>query len=930
MVALAQFRHTGETGGFYGLMSTETIRGTVEVSDPFVGIHDAVLAGVDVQSSSVPSQRSATEAERFVARCIRVRQLLLPTFRNTYGPADLCVVYKRWRTALSGKQAEAESGKTPASPVANQRGQLDGPVMEVVAGDLKTRSSTLTAWFHFVRGIWHRTPADAASYLGALVMHGLESAAWYATGSYRIERAACLAYNCFTNEDVVIEAHFPGCVRVRRLTGPRPFDAQRPDEHATTSEATFEAASMDLDDIQWAQLSISAVLRSVEAVGEKPLYPALKEMASLCADWSGEVAFLEAARETLSCWKAAGSRYTDLSGTTAASSIVAEGIWNYFSRYARYQKALSFFQELVEQHGERALMLYVARALMAQERYEQAQTLLTETLHTSTEATPLPVVDTLRLSLALAECESVNGQLTEAMDRLLHGLTKCLRSRLKQDDQQDGTNNGVDSELVSTSGEMGRLICFALARLYAQTGEYESALRALNMAEVEPPQMDWFLRQVTTVQDSMENAEGKSPRQRQVTQPRSGKASGTDAIRVLARRLAEERIGAGAFGEGRERHHADRILGDLTGSVLTPAEREAYDILVKIVNQVGWDELLHIRSRVFIMESDVLPSVVNAGEPAVSSDTAMAPSGPTENELQVERHLVSDPATVRIRDAPAVSPSPGLGDAVANTAHVPSADPDTHNIESSAEPKMANTAHVPSADPDTHDIESSAEPRMALTLADTRRQVNPSALNKALCTAWLDTLIHCLYEDLRAWSIWQHEERTLFESRNSTETSDAERIEVAAPTPLVPLTVVIAETRRAAVDWLRRGELAERLEYPEMAERAYRICLGVAERSQTAALTAWMRLAALQTEHGEAHEVIDALDQVWQYVCEHTDDTAPTKPMPDMLQTLLYRAVARFGLRAVRAAVSGLRHHQERLRSLLLDAVAAQVYGHDR
>lgn len=893
-------------------MSTETIRGTVEVSDPFVGVHEAVLAGVDTQWSAEPqpsSQTSTLKTDRLVARSIRVRHLLLPTFRDTCGPPDLCVVYKRWRTALSGK-ASSRTNETMATdttrPPTSTSPLDDASVMEVNASDVKTRSTELTAWFHFVRGVWHRTPAEAASYLGSLVMQGLETASWYASGSYRIERAACFAYNCFTNEDIVVEAQFPGCTSVRRLGGPRPFGFHDLDKDPNS--ASIEPPE-ELDQTQWAQLSVSSVLRSVEAAGERPLYPALKVVAALDANWRGEALFLDAAVCTLSQWKMAGSRFTEHSQATAASSIVAEGIWQYFSRYARYHKAYRFFSDLVEKSGERALILYVARALAAQQQHGKARVLLVEVLDSSKESKPLQVVDRQRLALALAEYEVLSGHLTEAMDRIQFDvLPRRSRAQHSQEDEQSTfTAPPATSQdainLRSTSDEISRIACFLLARLYAQTGEYESALRALNMAHVEPPQMDWFLRQVTA-QDPTPNTSGNPVGKRQVTQPRAGYAAGTDVVRVLARRLAEERIGAGAFGEGRERHHADRILGDLTGSVLTPEEREAYDILVKIVNRVGWDELLHIRSRVFIMESDVLANVVDVDEPV--SPPVVAETDHGVQDLSAASHAANNPDASATQMPGASSPSSAHG-------------------EDSIGP-------VATAFADKGATGANAETGAALSLADTRRQLDPSALNKALCTAWLDTLIHCLYEDLRAWSIWQHEERTLFESTHSAETTDAERVEVADPTPLVACALVIRETRRAAVDWLRRGELAERLGHPEMAERAYRICLGVAERSQTAALTAWLRLAALQTEHGQADEVVQALDQVWQYMTEHADkgDATNERLIPEMLQVLLYQAVARFGLSAVREAVSGLRQHQERMRSLLLDAVAAQVSGYDR
>jgi tetratricopeptide (TPR) repeat protein len=919
-------------------MTTETIRGTVEVSDPFVGVHEAVLAGVDANTGTATHDAASTlNEDLWVARSIRVRQVLLPTFRRTLGPPDLCVVYKSWRTVLaSGSDGRANSTKVNISSGAGAEvpatSTPDSLAMEVTSGDLKSRGAQLAAWFHFVRGIWHRTPADAASYLGSLVKHGLEGASWYATGSYRIDRAACLAYNCFTNEDTVVEARFPGCTQVKRLRGPEPFHQSVANENG--QPATRQVADTQDDENQWAQLFVSAVLRSVKATGEHPLYPALKVVATLDVAWNAEQLFLDAAARTLPQWKLAGSRFVDAAQATATCSIIAEGVWEYFARYARYQAAQDFFQTLATSCHEPALVLYVARSLMGQRQHQIAQKKLEELLLDQAACAELPGIDRLLLELTLAECELELGNLIEATDRIQGTvIPECFGTHTSPESSATGaaaqeertkhlnTTDAVEASdeesaniRIAAPGELGRLACFLLARLYVQTGEYESALRSLNMADVEPPQMDWFLRQVTAP-DSSPGIEGKTSKMRQLTQPRPGFAAGTDGVRVLARRLSEERIGAGAFGKGREQHHADRLLGDLTASVLSPEEREAFDILVKIVNQIGWDEFLLIRNRVFIMESDVLP-LESAGTGALELSTASAEARPAPPHESPPQHSSTDNAE-----------EPSLQTISLSSRREPATETQVHSTGT-------GPLGATQSDLDGH---QQGEPKATLTLADARRQVHPAALSKALCTAWLDMLIHCLYEDLRAWSIWQHEESTLYESLHSNETTAAENAERAASPALVSESLLITETRRAPVDWLRRGELAERLGRPEMAERAYRICLGVAERAQTPTLTVWFRLAALQTEHGEAPAVVQALDHIWQYLVEHTDDSGKStlttrtgRLLPETMQAVLCHAVARFGFQTVRAAVSTLRQHQERMRSLLLDAVAAQVHGYDR
>eukprot|EP00166_Cyanidium_caldarium_P004314 ctg_452.g215 len=537
----------------------------------------------------------------------------------------------------------------------------------------------------------------AAAYLGSTALHGLESAPWYSSGTYTVESAAYIAYNCMSQVDVVVETHFPGGVRVRLL-------------------GDADADSLLLDEVFWAELHVSAALRCVDRAGEKPVYPALKAFPLLDKDLSEEEPFLEAARLCYPHWHHAGSSVYGVRAT-AANSIIADGIAKYFFRYSRFEAAAAFFEGLSEHFQDAALRIHAARARQLAGDTEAAARILHEQVLSGPRAHALTGGEGMRAAVALAQLEAAQGDVLKAMQR----IRECVQPSSKRE-AREPVDEITDQASAPTEPPPQRcsLPWIALARLAVQVGQFAEALICLNAAELEPPRMDLFLREISTTDPSAESA-----RRRAVTKPQPGHADGTELVWALARRLADERIGLGAFGLGKDRHSVDHMLAELSGPLLTDSEREAFEVLVAILNRVGWDDLLRIRGEVFIMESDVTAAEASAA-------TAAA--------------------------------------AAVDVAEEPAAVPGTPPVESGEK----------EADEEVQVVEETA---VRTTTPGTTALPPTTSSSKRMCTAWLDFLVSNLYEDLRALAVWQAEDRELQAAVSGADASTA-----AVPADPVPST----------------------------------------------------------------------------------------------------------------------------------------------
>ncbi|KAL6718782.1 bud site selection protein [Lecanora helva] len=218
---------------------------------------------------------------------------------------------------------------------------------------------------------------------------------------------------------------------------------------------------------------------------------------------------------------------------------------------------------------------------------------------------------------------------------------------------------------------------------------------------------------------------------------------------------------------------------------------KAYSLLTEITARISWDQLLKIRSQVFVMEEEYRSEKTGNSHQAASS----------RNASTIALHSSSPKVNGVNPDAPAID---GLdvdhqgGNGSQKPASIDTeATKQTNGTVSSATLTVEDSLEKPDHTITSEEVKAGNEepssPKSQLTQFH----------NKRLCERWLDNLFMVLYEDLRIYTIW----RTDMARAKSEEST--------------------GEYRKSAEEWEILGELAERLHHFPEAVEAYQACLRV-------------------------------------------------------------------------------------------------------
>ncbi|KAF2729042.1 chaps-domain-containing protein [Polyplosphaeria fusca] len=190
---------------------------------------------------------------------------------------------------------------------------------------------------------------------------------------------------------------------------------------------------------------------------------------------------------------------------------------------------------------------------------------------------------------------------------------------------------------------------------------------------------------------------------------------------------------------------------------------KAYMILTEITKKIGWDQLLRIRSQVFVMEEEYRQekqTVTHQSQSRNASTTALRSPTPTTNG-HGEAEEVSEPE-------------------------------DTLNGEASEPGPQATAIEKPGHTVASEVVKAGSD--------DADQPANYTHFqNKRLCERWLDNLFMVLYEDLRVYTIWR------------TEMAQYRQQQLLY--------------KKSPEEWEILGELAERLHHTDEAVEAYENCL---------------------------------------------------------------------------------------------------------
>ncbi|KAI9757918.1 MAG: Histone transcription regulator 3 [Chaenotheca gracillima] len=254
---------------------------------------------------------------------------------------------------------------------------------------------------------------------------------------------------------------------------------------------------------------------------------------------------------------------------------------------------------------------------------------------------------------------------------------------------------------------------------------------------------------------------------------------------------------------------------------------KAYSLLTQVTAKIGWDQLLKIRSQVFVMEEEyrterqtgtgqAASGSRNASTTALRGTPSPRVNGPsTEPEGSVEESEdgakeVGEEGNSSEKDDAEENPVESITNGLSAISTADGIEKPEHTVAS-------EQVKSGSEDPDPS-------------------SQNTQLQNKRLCERWLDNLFMVLYEDLRVYTIW--------------------RTEVAQYRQMKE------QYHKSAEEWEILGDLAKRLHHPAEALEAYEACLS--NRFSPRAMKGVMEA---RERDGNGRAVLNSLIRLvaWQY-----------------------------------------------------------------
>ncbi|KAJ9192653.1 hypothetical protein DTO166G4_8391 [Paecilomyces variotii] len=243
---------------------------------------------------------------------------------------------------------------------------------------------------------------------------------------------------------------------------------------------------------------------------------------------------------------------------------------------------------------------------------------------------------------------------------------------------------------------------------------------------------------------------------------------------ILAESVLDE-IDEGQPKQGEPHDFVHPSLRKLHAATYQGTFLKAYNLLTKIAAAIGWDQLLKIRSDVFVMEEEYRVERQHVPKPGHSRNASTIGLRNSESEDRpVNGNGAENGDGSESKDELADEKTNGNGE-VNQTEQT--------SIE---RPEQTMASEVVKSGNEDHDPSHSSYTQFK---------------NKRLCERWLDNLFMVLYEDLRIYTIWRTE---MAQSRQQA-----------------------IDYKKTATEWEILGELAERLHHFDEAVEAYRHCLSI-------------------------------------------------------------------------------------------------------
>lgn len=240
-----------------------------------------------------------------------------------------------------------------------------------------------------------------------------------------------------------------------------------------------------------------------------------------------------------------------------------------------------------------------------------------------------------------------------------------------------------------------------LVKVYTKLNDFENALLTLNSCPMNSHKEKYTLKRVVPLKGGNDDLHLPSP---------------VDVVLDEVSNLQSNEITY-------EQRNLDPQLSNLPASNLKSTFAKAYDLLTDIVVKTGWESLLKYRAKVFVMEEEYRKDKSSSTANLNNKDSGNGPS--------------SD------------SPSPNDKDNANSHKHTSSAGTNSSNGTNgnlTIDDNEDNSSTIAVKSPKRETVDKSSED-----------DYNSEFRKKRLCERWLDNLFMLLYEDLRAYTMWQAE-----------------------------------------------------------------------------------------------------------------------------------------------------------------------------
>jgi len=430
--------------------------------------------------------------------------------------------------------------------------------------------------FHFVLGINASSSASLAAYINKLINSvEIKTIPWLPLSSWKITNGIYSCYNIFSKVDIRVEVQIPGGV-VSYLIDSNKKRLQIKNENiwVETYVSSYLRAILYDDDYIKNENNNFNVISGIKRI-------------NIFENDEEEDEFLRCAKIIYDSGKYVIGHNSEAIIPTISNNNLTKAIVKYFTETKKEDKAIRFFQEIYKTHTE--IGSVIAKLYFGSNRVIEGINTLHKSIQSNNHSYELYVTQ----AMFLREKGRFKEALAVANKAVINAVTEFKPWEL-------------------------------LANLYVDLNEYENALQVLNSCPM-----------ITNRGRDLSGKNFCKPSKKRIPHNDDIPTIHESEDYALSCYYAVEESDNSLEEKFRD-VHADFIK--LPGNRLNGTFRRAYNILVRILNNVGWDNLLQYRSKVFIMEEEYK---LNVQFRAPESEEKIANKEKEMNKLKIQKRTHS-------------------------------------------------------------------------------------------------------------------------------------------------------------------------------------------------------------------------------------------------------------------------------------------------